>query len=288
MFSFDSSTPQNVNLTIYPWFYTYAGDYEYTRNVYSPQLNNYRDLVVYLPPSFYENTLKQYYNVLVMHDGQNLFNASTSFAGVAWNVQDTINQQVVEGNMEEVIVIGIDNTPARIYEYDYDFDAGTGDGGGADYYIDFIEQTAIPLIRNNRYPGRIPSSLTTFGMIGSSLGGLVSCYCSWTRAEIFPKVGCMSSSFWWNNFDFNSTILLQTYSIRPSYIYVDVGALEPYQDQVASSIAVRNHLIELGYILNDTMKYYLDPTGQHNEASWGARFWIPMQFLYPPLAYPAE
>ncbi|ETO28379.1 putative esterase [Reticulomyxa filosa] len=268
MYSFDSNSPSSVNLTTYPWFYTYSGDYEYTRNVYSPQLNNYRDLVVYLPPSFYENTLKQYTNVLVMHDGQNLFNASTSFAGVAWDVQDTINQQVVEGNMEEVIVIG--------------------DGGGADYYLDFIEQTAIPTIRDDRYPGRIPTSLKTFGMIGSSLGGLVSCYCGWTRADTFNKLGCMSSSFWWNNFGFNTTILYQTYSIRPNYIYLDVGALEPYQQQIVGAIAVRDHLVALGYVLNQTLKYYFDPTGQHNEASWGARFWIPMQFLYPPIAYPLK
>ncbi len=43
--------------------------------------------MVYVPPSYYENTLKIYTNVLVMHDGQNLFNDSTSFTGVSWHCQ---------------------------------------------------------------------------------------------------------------------------------------------------------------------------------------------------------
>ena len=118
MFNFTSSTQNNVSIDIYPWFYTSTGRYKVIPNIYSSQLKNFRDLIVYTPPSYYENTLKQYANVLVMHDGENLFNASTSFEGVAWDVQDTINEQVVEGNMEEVFVIGIYNTEERIYEYE--------------------------------------------------------------------------------------------------------------------------------------------------------------------------
>jgi hypothetical protein len=53
-----------------------------------------------------------------MHDGQNLFNASTSAFGVAWMCQDTVNVQVVEGNMREIIIVGVDNVGAdRTYEY---------------------------------------------------------------------------------------------------------------------------------------------------------------------------
>ena len=42
----------------YPCFFTSEGNYEYQYNVYSPQLKNYRDIVMYLPPSYYENYLK--------------------------------------------------------------------------------------------------------------------------------------------------------------------------------------------------------------------------------------
>ncbi|RYE84066.1 MAG: hypothetical protein EOO65_02880, partial [Methanosarcinales archaeon] len=45
------------------------------------------------------------------------------------------------------------------------------------------------------------------GMLGSSLGGLLSCYAGWTRPDTYGFAGCMSSSFWWNNQDFNNTII---------------------------------------------------------------------------------
>jgi hypothetical protein len=44
--------------TVYPWFGTDGGNYEYVRSIYSPQLGNTRDLVVYLPPSYGENPYK--------------------------------------------------------------------------------------------------------------------------------------------------------------------------------------------------------------------------------------
>jgi predicted alpha/beta superfamily hydrolase len=66
-----------------------SGSYRYTyiRDVVSQELGNTRDLVIYTPPSYYENPFKSFLDLLIMHDGQNLFNASTSFAGVAWQVR---------------------------------------------------------------------------------------------------------------------------------------------------------------------------------------------------------
>ena len=55
---------------------------------------NFRDLVVWVPPSFDENMYAQF-PVLLMHDGQNLFNDSTSFGGRSWRCQDTLNDQVI-------------------------------------------------------------------------------------------------------------------------------------------------------------------------------------------------
>lgn len=54
---------------IYPWFYKGEGTLTIIKHVYSSQLGNTRDVIVYLPPSYNENTLKIYKNVLIMHDG---------------------------------------------------------------------------------------------------------------------------------------------------------------------------------------------------------------------------
>jgi predicted alpha/beta superfamily hydrolase len=152
-------------------------------SIYSPQLNNTRDVIVYTPPSYYENTLKEVQNVLIMHDGQNLFNDSTSFAGISWRCQDTVNEQVVEGNMEEVLIVGVYNTPDRLDEYTYSYDPCyqknllgqcVGGGGKGDLYLDFLVETLQPWVAPQfRFP---PSDRANFGILGSSLGGLISCY----------------------------------------------------------------------------------------------------------------
>jgi len=54
---------------IYPWFYTVQGSLTVIDNVFSAELNNKRNVIVYTPPSYNENTLKTYKNVLIMHDG---------------------------------------------------------------------------------------------------------------------------------------------------------------------------------------------------------------------------
>eukprot|EP01116_Phalansterium_solitarium_P016094 TRINITY_DN3654_c1_g1_i3.p1 TRINITY_DN3654_c1_g1~~TRINITY_DN3654_c1_g1_i3.p1 ORF type:complete len:291 (-),score=118.40 TRINITY_DN3654_c1_g1_i3:215-1087(-) len=178
---------------VYPFFYTGAGRYQYIRNVASPQLKNTRDLVIYTPPSYLENTLKTIQHTLVMHDGQNLFNASTSFAGVPWYCDKHVDQQVVEGNMDEIVIVGVDNTPDRINELTYSYDPTEKAGGKGDLYLDFIEQTVLPIIKKQY---RVRLDQPALGILGSSLGGLISCYAGWTRNATYGRAGCMSSSFW--------------------------------------------------------------------------------------------
>src|SRR6185503_15229797 len=72
-----------ATLDVYPFFGPSVGRLQKVYNFYSPQLNNSRTIIVYLPPSYYENTAKRY-PVLYMHDGQNVFEASTSLGGVEW------------------------------------------------------------------------------------------------------------------------------------------------------------------------------------------------------------
>ena len=105
-----------------------------------------------------------------MHDGENLFNASTSFGGVAWQCQDAANSLILGEKIEEFIIFGIDNTAHRIPEYTYSRDPQYG-GGEGDEYLDFLEKTVLPRLNGlYRVDGRRP------GILGSSLGGLISCY----------------------------------------------------------------------------------------------------------------
>ena len=271
----------SVATTVFPWFNTYQGEYKYIYNVFSPQLKNTRNLVIYTPPSYLENTLKTGYPTLFMQDGQNLFNKSTAAFG-CWNCQDTINQQVVEGNMEEIIIVGVDNTPDRNNEYTYSYDPSEGFGGLGDIYLDFLADTVIPVIQSS-YPRADVTENT--GILGSSLGGLISCYAGWTRTQRWPIAGCMSSSFWWNNQDFNNTVMIKYLApnVQSLNVYLDSGdSPAPSFDDVVQTHTVMTHFQSDGWVLNQTLFYYVDKGGQHNEYYWGQRFWIPMTYLYPP------
>jgi len=289
--NFQVKLPEVSSTTaFYPWFLSKQGAYEVIGSLYSPQLNNTRDIIVYTPPSYYENTLKTMTNVLVMHDGQNLFNASTSFGGIAWNCDDTINSLVVQGLMEEVLIIGAYNTPDRIDEYTYVYDPCyttnlrgecQGGGGKGDLYLDFLIENVVPYVVDNGY--RIETERENMGILGSSLGGLISCYGAWTRSSAYSKGGCMSSSFWWDKRDFNNDILTNYPAPHGETIYLDSGDCcpEPYSDDRYQTEAVRNHMEELGFTLGEDLFYYLDEGGQHNEYYWGRRFDVPMKDLYP-------
>lgn len=257
---------------------------------------------MYYPPSYAENTLKRY-PLLVMHDGQNLFNDSTSFLGVAWHCQDTVDELVNEGAMQEIVIVGLYNTLDRMNEYTYSYDPSEQVGGKGDLYLDFIEQQVLPLaekslrvdntgvgIMGARARARARAVrgapvLTCARAAGSSLGGLISCYAGYTRPSVYAIAGCMSSSFWWNSEDFLGTVVKQHPTPAPTglHVYLDSGNTGPGNDSVTQTIDVRDFLTSPagGFVLNRDVFYYLDDGGQHNEIYWGRRFHVPMADLYP-------
>mmetsp|Transcript_30484 Transcript_30484/g.76526 ORF Transcript_30484/g.76526 Transcript_30484/m.76526 type:complete len:414 (-) Transcript_30484:86-1327(-) len=271
-----------TQVDLYPWFYSTHGEYHVSEKaLFSPQLLNYRHLVVYTPPSYFENTLQVMRHVLLMHDGQNLFNASTSFGGVPWDCQNTVDALVMQGRMAEVLLVGVYNTPDRLDEYTYSYDPSVGAGGKGDLYLDFLEQQILPYIRSFY---RVREDQASLGVLGSSLGGLISCYAGWTRPDVYSRAGCMSSSFWWNSQDFNSTVI-PSHPAPTSNLtfYLDSGTccLDSGNDDFVQTRTVRNHMERLGFSMDQNLYYYVDQGGRHNEYYWGQRFWVPMTDLYP-------
>ena len=71
---------------------------------------NTRFLRVWLPPGYEdtENSARRY-PVLYLNDGQNLFEPSTSFTGVEWQVDETTDRLIREEQVPPMIIVGIDN-----------------------------------------------------------------------------------------------------------------------------------------------------------------------------------
>lgn len=273
--------------TLFPWFFTTAGTLEIAQDVYSSELKNSRDVIFYLPPSYYENTLKTHDNILVMHDGQNLFLAATAYMGNAWYCQDTLDGTIIGGTTDEVIIVGPYNTDNRNNEYTYIYDPSEGFGGLGDQYLDWIESTLLPLTRS-RY--RVNLTRDTLGILGSSLGGLISCYAAWTRPGVYGRAGCMSSSFWWDDKNFQNVVVpgsVPPNSQNTSFpeIYMDSGTGSIGEIECTEyTLNIYDQMISDGFVEGRQVWRYVDEGGQHSESYWGPRFHIPMEALYPPSA----
>ncbi|MGQ9889407.1 MAG: alpha/beta hydrolase-fold protein [Aggregatilineales bacterium] len=92
--------------------HTVTGVLRVLEGVYSPQLDNRRDIFVYLPNG---HASGQRYPVIYMHDGQNLFDETLRFAG-EWQVDEVV--QALERDGTATIIVGVPNMGAeRLDEY---------------------------------------------------------------------------------------------------------------------------------------------------------------------------
>ncbi len=153
-----------------------------------PQLKRVRRVSIYLPPGY--SSSQKRYPVLYMHDGQNVFDDSTSFAG-EWGVDETMDS--ISSHSREIIVVAIDHGgQKRTNEYcPYDMERfGKGEG---DQYVDFLAKTLKPFIDKNYRTEK--GKQNTF-IAGSSMGGLISMYAVLKYPKVFGGAGIFSPSFW--------------------------------------------------------------------------------------------
>ena len=185
-------------------------------------LRNQRSLVVYLPPGYNEQQQRRF-PVLYLHDGQNLFDGSTSFIqGQDWHVGHTTDAEIQAGRVEPLIIVGIYNTgKARIQEYTPTRVPRLG-GGRADRYGKFLLEEVHPFM-NREY--RLEGGPDRTGIGGSSLGGLVSLYLGLSRPDVFGKIAALSPSVWWNQRVIHTFAAGMNVQSRPR-IWLDIGTRE--------------------------------------------------------------
>lgn len=263
--------------------HTVVGDLRAHFDFPATKLGNKRTILVLLPPG-YDDEPDRRYPVLYMHDGQNLFDASTSYIGVEWSVDETLTRMIASGQVEPLIVVGIENTIDRAFEYTPAPDKQRG-GGGAKLYADFIVNDLKPFIdRNYRTkPGREHT-----GVMGSSLGGLVSLFISWEYPETFTRVGAMSTTYEWAD-----GYILDYVRGRPVpggvRVWLDMGTAEDQTDRNGDEVPdvierhreMRDILLGKGLSIPRTLRYVEDEGAVHNERAWAARFPRAVEFLFP-------
>lgn len=230
-------------------------------NFFIPQLNRNRRIWIYLPPDYDISNLQ--YPVLYMHDGQNLFDSFTSFAG-EWEVDETLNELWDEG-YQVPIVIGIDNGGTeRINEYTPWINQQYGGGQGAEY-VDFLVNTLKPYVDENY---RTLSDRENTGVMGSSLGGLISQYAAIKYQSIYGKSGIFSPAYWISDSVWGFTSMQgKQFDIR---FYQLIGSLEGSQ-YINGMWNMHDTLSNMGFNENEIFSVEI-PNGNHNEALWRDNF----------------
>ena len=239
-------------------------------------LRNQRDLIVYLPPG-YDAQPQRRFPVLYLHDGQNLFDGSTSFIpGMDWHVGQTADHFIHEGRVEPLIIVGIYNAgKQRLREYTPTRAPRLG-GGSANRYAKFLLEEVRPFV-NSQY--RAQEGPENTGIGGSSLGGLVSLYVGLRQPEIFGKIAALSPSVWWNE-----RVILRFAATAPVQplprIWLDIGTREG--PRIVDDVErFRDILIGKGWQPGRNLHYERIEGAEHNEAAWARRVGPFLQFLFP-------
>lgn len=264
--------------------HTLTGNIQRHRAFRSRILGNRREVLVYLPPG-YRRWSRRRYPVLYLHDGQNVFDAATAFNGVEWGVDETA-QRLIRGKLiEPLIIVAIANMgDERIHEYaptrsvaEAGVQMRQRSRGLTRKYGQFLATELKPFI-DRKYRTKREAEFTGLG--GSSLGGLATMALGIWFANVFSRLAVMSPSIWWND----QVIIRMVQELDeklPLRIWLDTGTNEPGWENAR---ALRDALVEKGWMLNDELNYVEAEGADHSEGAWAARVDPMLRFLFPPIA----
>jgi len=225
-------------------------------------------------------------HVLYTHDGQNLFDPDAFFGG--WKIQDSAPPAMM--------VVGIDNTPARMDEYTHvkdDIGSGGLIGGLGDDYASFLQGTVRPLVKSHY------GEPAVVGTMGSSLGGLISFHIADKLPGEYAFAASLSGTMGWGSIGgnvHNPTMIerYQAHGHQGTVLYLDSGGdggncgdtdgdgIDDDIDQgdnFCENAQMHDLLLTLGYQEGVDLGYVWSPGAQHNEAEWASRVSVPMQIF---------
>ena len=256
-----------------------TGDVRLVQAFHSDALGNARDVLVWLPPGYDDDDAGRH-PVLYLHDGQNVFDATTSFAGAEWAVDETADRLVREGRITPPIIVAIDHAGAqRADEFAPTHDPHRGAGGRADAYGRFLVGELKPYI-DRTFRTRPEAAHTAVG--GSSLGGLVTLCLGLEYPDVFGALTVLSPSIWWDRREVLARVDALATRL-PWRIWLDVGTAEG-RDTVRNARALKGVLEDKGWTPGVDLHYLEASDATHCESAWAARVESILLFLFPPTA----
>lgn len=252
-----------------------------------------RNVAVWLPEGYQTGDSC---DVLYMHDGNMLFDATTTWNSQEWRVDEVMDSLITAGKARPCIVVGIYNTDDRLTEY---FPAKTWqhvpeanrkeakqEKLTGDAYLKFIVEELKPFIDERYKP--LTSREHTF-MMGSSMGGLISLYALCEYPQVFGGVACLSSHLSMghlpNGFDgeawatgFRDYVAQHLPEANSGLIYMDHGTKDFDADYCAYQELLDSAVRSLGWDEEHYKSLVFQGDG-HNETCWAKRLDQPLLFL---------
>jgi enterochelin esterase-like enzyme len=224
---------------------------------------------VYLPSTFGREVPRF---VLLLFDGQNVFEDAPSFAG-GWHVHDAV-ERLARGRRLAPIVVGVDHGGEHRLSELSPFPVA-GQPGHAGLLLDWLAGGLLPRLR-----AELPLVDGPIGAVagGSSMGGLAAVHAHFRRPDVFGGALAMSPSFWVADDEIVRWIAGQP-TPEVSRIYLDCGVREGKGTVLAQVAALAADLTARGYD-PDHLMFRPDPRGAHNERSWRRRLPKALRFFY--------
>ncbi len=259
-----------------------------------------RNVDVWLPDG-YDSTAA--YPVLYMHDGNMLFDSTTTWNGQEWGMDEALGRLIESKEIPPCILVAIWNVPAE-RKPDYTpqkpfltLPAAIQDSlynlvsygqklfpiaVQSDEYLKFIVNELKPFI-DTQYATK-PDRGNTF-IMGSSMGGLISMYAFMEYPEVFGGAACLSTH-WTLGYAatdiiperFRNYMLARAGLMAGRKLYMDHGTTTldalypPYQKLFDEA------LMPYGISPNSYQSQAYEGAA-HTEVDWGKRIATPLLFL---------
>lgn len=256
-----------------------------------------RNVDVWLPENY--STSKKY-AVLYMHDGQMLFDSTTTWNQQEWKADEWATRLMNEGKTKDFIIVApwninserhSDFFPQKPFEslpqktQDSLFKVAKKEKLpfekiNSDNYLKFLVKELKPYI-DKAYSTLTNKSNTA--MMGSSMGGLISMYAISEYPEIFGGAACLSTHWIGTFTNENNPIPEAFFKYMETHLpdasahtlYFDYGTETldalylPYQTRVNAVLAKKGFNTNIRFEGTD-----------HSENSWNKRLDVPFTFLF--------
>jgi predicted alpha/beta superfamily hydrolase len=247
-----------------------------TFGVALPTLGAERTVRVYLPRG-YTTCEGCRYPVVYFMDGQNVFDAATSYVG-EWGADEVLDDLLKKHDLA-VIAVGIDHGgEARMQELSVWENPEFAPAKGEAFLADLIG-TVKPAI-DARYRTRPAAASTT--IVGSSMGGLMAHAAVMRHPEVFSRALVFSPSYWFSPAIAEETTRSPLKAGQRVYIYM--GAAEG--DNMMANAQAMSDRWKATLPEGADLQFVSAENAKHNENAWRAALPAALCWSFAPICRP--